>query len=79
MDFAADTVTKEVNLDNELKAAFETTNTLCPEDSANFKIKVSGILFLITGTFKMAIQVKVKILILRNTRFYWQNTIILFL
>ncbi len=40
--FCSDTVTKEVNLDNELKAAFETTNTLCPEDSANFKNQSIG-------------------------------------
>ncbi len=40
--FCSDTVTKEVNLDNELKAAFETTNTLCPEDSASFKNESVG-------------------------------------
>jgi gliding motility-associated-like protein len=40
--FCSDTVTKEVNLDNELKAAFETTNTLCPEDSAFFKNQSIG-------------------------------------
>ncbi|MBS1598113.1 MAG: gliding motility-associated C-terminal domain-containing protein [Bacteroidetes bacterium] len=33
----SDTVTKIVSLDNELKAAFETTNILCPEDLATFK------------------------------------------
>lgn len=40
--FCTDTVTKQVNLDNELKAAFETTNTLCPEDSATFKNESIG-------------------------------------
>jgi gliding motility-associated-like protein len=40
--FCTDTVTKEVNLDNELKAAFETNNTLCPEDSASFKNQSIG-------------------------------------
>ncbi|MGN6801714.1 MAG: gliding motility-associated C-terminal domain-containing protein [Ginsengibacter sp.] len=40
--FCSDTVTKEVNLDNELKAAFESTNTLCPEDSAVFKNQSIG-------------------------------------
>lgn len=35
--FCSDTVRKEVYLDNELKASFETTNILCPEDSAIFK------------------------------------------
>ena len=32
----SDTVTKSINLDNTLKAAFETTNLLCPEDTATF-------------------------------------------
>jgi len=40
--FCSDTLTKEVNLDNELKAVFETTNTLCPEDSATFKNQSIG-------------------------------------
>lgn len=35
--FCSDTVTKQVVLDNELKASFETNNILCPEDSAVFK------------------------------------------
>jgi len=33
----SDTVSKTVALDNELKALFETTNILCPEDMATFK------------------------------------------
>jgi gliding motility-associated-like protein len=33
----SDSVTKEVLLDNELNASFETNNILCPEDSAVFK------------------------------------------
>ncbi len=40
--FCSDTTTKEVNLDNELKAAFETTNILCPEDSAFLKNESIG-------------------------------------
>src|SRR5450631_1218684 len=32
----SDTVTKIINLDNTLKAAFETNNLLCPEDTATF-------------------------------------------
>ncbi len=32
----SDTVTKTINLDNTLKAAFETSNLLCPEDTASF-------------------------------------------
>ncbi len=32
----ADTVTKTISLDNEIKAAFETNNLLCPEDPATF-------------------------------------------
>ncbi len=35
--FCSDTFTRELNLDNKLKAVFETNNTLCPEDSATFK------------------------------------------
>jgi gliding motility-associated-like protein len=35
--FCSDTVSKNIILDNELKAAFETNNTLCPEDTAVFK------------------------------------------
>ena len=40
--FCSDTVTQQVNLDNELKAVFETTNTLCPEDSVSFKNQSIG-------------------------------------
>ncbi|HEY5406110.1 MAG TPA: PKD domain-containing protein, partial [Ginsengibacter sp.] len=32
----SDTVIKTINLDNTLKAAFETNNILCPEDTASF-------------------------------------------
>ncbi|MEO8412766.1 MAG: gliding motility-associated C-terminal domain-containing protein [Ginsengibacter sp.] len=32
----SDTTTKTINLDNELKAVFETNNLLCPEDAATF-------------------------------------------
>ena len=32
----SDTVTKTINLDNTLKASFETNNLLCPEDTATF-------------------------------------------
>ena len=32
----ADSVTKTINLDNTLKASFETNNLLCPEDTATF-------------------------------------------
>jgi gliding motility-associated-like protein len=32
----SDTVTKTINLDNTLKAVFETNNLLCPEDTATF-------------------------------------------
>ena len=35
--FCSDTITQTVNLNNELKADFETSNTLCPEDAAVFK------------------------------------------
>jgi gliding motility-associated-like protein len=35
--FCSDTVNKKILLDNTLKAAFETNNILCPEDSAFFK------------------------------------------
>ena len=35
--FCTDTISKQIFLDNELKAAFETSNILCPEDSAVFK------------------------------------------
>ena len=34
--FCSDSATKSILLDNELKAAFETNNILCPEDSAQF-------------------------------------------
>jgi gliding motility-associated-like protein len=40
--FCSDTVTKNIILDNELKAAFETNNTLCPEDTAVFKNRSIG-------------------------------------
>jgi gliding motility-associated-like protein len=40
--FCSDTVRKEINLDNELKAVFETSNILCPEDSAVFKNQSIG-------------------------------------
>jgi gliding motility-associated-like protein len=40
--FCSDTVRKEINLDNELKAVFETSNILCPEDSAVFKNESIG-------------------------------------
>lgn len=35
--FCSDTISKQIFLDNELKAGFETNNILCPEDSAVFK------------------------------------------
>jgi gliding motility-associated-like protein len=35
--FCSDTLSKSILLDNTLKAAFETNNILCPEDSAVFK------------------------------------------
>ena len=38
----SDTVTKIISLDNELKAAFETNNLLCPEDAATFINKSIG-------------------------------------
>lgn len=38
----SDTVTETVSLDNSLKAAFETTNLLCPEDAAMFINKSIG-------------------------------------
>ena len=40
--FCHDTVRKEIYLDNELEAAFETNNILCPEDSAVFKNESIG-------------------------------------
>lgn len=40
--FCSDTVRKQILLDNELKASFETNNILCPEDSAVFKNKSIG-------------------------------------
>ncbi|MEO8822035.1 MAG: gliding motility-associated C-terminal domain-containing protein, partial [Ginsengibacter sp.] len=40
--FCSDTLTKEVFLDNELQALFETNNILCPEDSAVFKNESIG-------------------------------------
>jgi len=40
--FCTDSVSKEVLLDNELNALFETDNILCPEDSAVFKNKSIG-------------------------------------
>jgi gliding motility-associated-like protein len=38
----SDTVIQTVSLDNELKAAFETNNLLCPEDAATFINKSIG-------------------------------------
>ena len=38
----SDTVTKTINLDNTLKATFETNNLLCPEDTATFVNKSVG-------------------------------------
>ena len=38
----SDTVTKTINLDNTLTAAFETINLLCPEDTAIFINKSAG-------------------------------------
>lgn len=35
--FCGDSITKNILLDNELKASFETNNTICPEDSAVFQ------------------------------------------
>ena len=40
--FCSDTLEKSINLDNELKAVFETNNILCPEDSAVFENKSIG-------------------------------------
>ena len=40
--FCSDTVSKLITLDNELKAAFETNNLLCPEDAAIFLDKSIG-------------------------------------
>jgi gliding motility-associated-like protein len=40
--FCSDTLEKTINLDNELKAVFETNNILCPEDSAVFENKSIG-------------------------------------
>jgi len=34
--FCSDTVSEEINLGNQLKAAFETDSIICPEDSATF-------------------------------------------
>ena len=38
----SDTVSETISLDNSLKAAFETTNLLCPEDAATFINKSIG-------------------------------------
>src|ERR1019366_1960051 len=38
----SDTITRTINLDNTLKAAFETNNLLCPEDTATFINKSIG-------------------------------------
>lgn len=38
----SDTIIKSINLDNTLKAAFETNNLLCPEDTALFINNSSG-------------------------------------
>ena len=40
--FCSDTVLKEIIFDNVLKAGFETSGILCPEDSAVFKNKCIG-------------------------------------
>ncbi|MEO8820259.1 MAG: gliding motility-associated C-terminal domain-containing protein, partial [Ginsengibacter sp.] len=40
--FCSDTLEKTIDLDNQLKANFETNNTLCPEDSAVFENKSIG-------------------------------------
>lgn len=40
--FCADTLSKSILLDNELKADFETNDIICPEDSAFFKNKSIG-------------------------------------
>jgi gliding motility-associated-like protein len=41
-EFCTDTKSQTIILDNELKADFETNNTICPEDSAVFKNKSIG-------------------------------------
>ena len=40
--FCSDTVVQTISLNNELKAAFETNNILCPEDPAKFSNKSIG-------------------------------------
>ncbi len=40
--FCSDSTTKTITLGNELKAAFETNNLLCPEDAATFMDKSIG-------------------------------------
>lgn len=40
--FCSDTATREIALGNELKAAFETNNLICPEDTATFLNKSIG-------------------------------------
>jgi gliding motility-associated-like protein len=40
--FCSDTVTQTISLNNELKAAFETSDLLCPEDAATFKNNSTG-------------------------------------
>ncbi len=40
--FCTDSSSEKILLDNELKADFETNNTICPEDSAIFKNKSIG-------------------------------------
>jgi gliding motility-associated-like protein len=40
----SDTLSETINLDNTLKAAFETNNLLCPEDTATFINKSVGII-----------------------------------
>jgi gliding motility-associated-like protein len=40
--FCSDSITKTISLDNELKAAFETSELLCPEDAATFKNNSRG-------------------------------------
>ena len=41
-DVCSDTITETINLDNTLKAVFETNNLLCPEDTATFINKSVG-------------------------------------
>lgn len=49
--FCTDSVTRKILLDNELKADFETSNTICPEDSAIFRNKSIGKIISYLWTF----------------------------